>query len=253
VPSVHAVTDGPPRARWRLPVCLQHDPIAGDLDADQYEQRQLTDQLREMNDQLAAIADQLIAANEAVADRERLVKDLTIDIERRTSARVTPRLQAFADASTRLANAQARQRELEHVLRQWDRVDDLTVTEEQLTAERDRVHAEIARREEALEERRLEILDELDTEFSQALRSIGVPSFETAYIHLTNYLPIIDGEPYTNVSRAGGIITAVQIAYWTSILYVVVSRGDTYYPAFMLMALHQEGGSLVRHAGRGDG
>jgi hypothetical protein len=216
-------------------VCLQHDPVSSDPHADQYEQRQLTDQLREMDDQLAAISDQLSATDNAVADREKLVKDLTLDIERRTSARVSPRLQAFTDASTRLANAQARQRELEQVLRQWDRVDDLTAAEERLTAERDRVRAEITRREDIIEERRREILDELNTEFNQALRSIGVPSIETAYIHPSNYLPILNGEPYTKVSRGGGIITAVQIAYWTSILYVVVSRGDTYYPSFLLI------------------
>ena len=70
-------------------VCLQHDPVPGGADTDQYEQRQLTDQLREMDDRLAAVADQLDAVNSAVADREQLVKDLTLDIERRTSARMT--------------------------------------------------------------------------------------------------------------------------------------------------------------------
>lgn len=81
-------------------VCLQHDPVPDNLDTDQYEQRQLAEQLREMDDQLAAIADQLSATNDAVADREKLIKDLTVDIERRTSARVTPRLQAFTDFSS---------------------------------------------------------------------------------------------------------------------------------------------------------
>ncbi len=216
-------------------VCLQHDPVLSNPDVDQYEQRQLADQLREMDDQLVAIRDQLRATNDAVADRERLVKGLTLDIERRTSARITPRLQAFTDASTRLANAQARQRELEQVLRQWDRVDDLTAAEEQLATQRDNVRVEVARREGAIEERRREILGELDEEFKRALRSIGVPSIETANIHPTNYLPILNGQPYTKVSRGGGIITAVQIAYWTSILYVVVSRGDTYYPSFLMI------------------
>lgn len=216
-------------------VCLQHDPVTAAPDTDQYEQRQLTDQLGEMDNQLAAITGQLAAIREAVAGREKLVKDLTREIERRTSARVTPRLQAFTDASTRLANAQARQRELEQVLRQWDRVDDLIAAEERLTAERDRASAEVKRREDVMNERREQILKELSTEFNRALRSIGVPSIKTAYIHPTNYLPVLNGEPYTKASRGGGIITAVQIAYWTSILYVVVSRGDTYYPSFLLI------------------
>ncbi|MFF5080385.1 hypothetical protein ACFY36_25315 [Actinoplanes sp. NPDC000266] len=231
-------------------VCLQHDPVTADAFEDLYEQRQLTDQLREMDDQLAAITEQLSAVNDAVAERENLVKSLTLDIERRTSARVTPRLQAFTDAYTTLANARARQRELEQVLRQWDRVDDIARAEEQLTADRDRVRAEIARHEDALEQRRREIIDDLNAEFNRALSSIGVPSIKTAYIHPTNYLPILNGEPYAKISRGGGIITAVQIAYWTSILYVVVSRGDTYYPSFLLvdsprMALNSATGIAV--------
>ena len=216
-------------------VCVQHDPVTTDPAEDQYEQRQLTGQLREMDDQLAALSEQLGAVTDAVAEREDLVKNLTVEIERRTSARVTPRLQAFTDTYATLANARARHRELDQVLRQWDRVDDITRAEEQLTAERDRVRAEIDRHEQALEERRSDVIGELNTEFNQALRDIGVPSIKTASIHPTSYLPILNGEPYTKISRGGGIITAVQIAYWTSILYVVVSRGDTYYPAFLLI------------------
>jgi hypothetical protein len=231
-------------------VCLQHDPVTSGPADDLYEQRQLAAQLREMDDQIAAISDQIGAVNDAVAERENLVKSLTLDIERRTSARVTPRLQAFTDAYTKLANARARQRELEQVLRQWDRVDDLARAEERLTADRDRVRAEIARHEETFEVRRREIIDDLNTEFNHALRNIGVPSIKSAHIHPTNYLPILNGEPYVKISRGGGIITAVQIAYWTSILYVVVSRGDTYYPSFLLidsprMALNSATGIAV--------
>lgn len=216
-------------------VCLQPDPVTEEPGTDQYEQTQLTDQLQEMNDQLAANAEQLSAISAAVAERENLVKDLTAKIEERTSTRVSPRLQAFADASGQLAYADARLNELDGVLRQWDRVDDLTASEERLTNERTSVSAEIERREATIDERRREIIEELDAEFNDALRRIGVPSIETARIHPTNYLPVLNGQPYTKVSRAGGIITAVQIAYWTSILYVVVSRGDTYYPSFLLL------------------
>jgi len=121
------------------------------------------------------------------------------------------------------------------MLRQWDRVDDLIAAEERLTADRDAIRFEIARREEAIEERRGEILTELNAEFNRALHSIGVPGIETAHIHPTNYVPILNGESFFKMSRAGGIITATQIAYWTSMLYVVVSRGDTYYPSFLLI------------------
>ncbi|MEU8023677.1 hypothetical protein AB0B88_15825 [Micromonospora haikouensis] len=216
-------------------VCLQHDPVTGEHDDDQYEQRQLTDQLREMEAQLDTLDGQLAFAREAVDDREALIKHLTVEIENRTSERVTPRLQAYTDASNKLADARARQRELETILRQWDRVDDLAATERRLSADRDRVRADIARREAILKERRQVILDELNAEFARAMRSIGVPSIETATIHPTNYLPLLNGKPFQRASKGGGIITATQIAYWTSILYVVVSRGDTDFPSFLLI------------------
>src|SRR5438309_682425 len=61
------------------------------------------------------------------------------------------------------ADAQARQRELEGVLRQWNCVGDLDRAEGQLTAERDRAAGEITRREAAIEDRRRGILGELKT------------------------------------------------------------------------------------------
>ncbi|WP_431880739.1 hypothetical protein [Micromonospora chalcea] len=216
-------------------VCLQHDPVTSGNDEDQYEQRQLTEQLREMDAQLKALDSQLASANEAINDREALIKNLTIEIENRTAERVTPRLQAYTDASNKLADARARQRELDTVLRQWDRVDDLAAAEKRLSAERDRVRADLARREANLKDRRQAILDELNAEFARAMHSIGVPSIETAVIHPTNYLPILNGKPFQRASKGGGIITATQIAYWTSILYVVVSRGDTDFPSFLLI------------------
>jgi hypothetical protein len=216
-------------------VCLQPDPVVGDQDDDQYEQRQLNEQLREMQAQLTAITGQLTSAAAAVADRETLVKNLTVEIENRTSQRVTPRLQAFTDSSTKLADARARQRELDGVLRQWDRVDDLTAAEERLQAERDRIRAEYTRLETDLNERREAILKQLNAQFVLAIRSIGVPSIETAAISPTSYLPELNGKPFHRASKGGGIITATQIAYWTSILYVVVTRGDTHFPSFLLV------------------
>ncbi|MFF0229752.1 AAA family ATPase [Micromonospora sp. NPDC005254] len=216
-------------------VCLQNDPVTTGPDDDQYEQHQLTGQLREMDEQLDALDSQLDAVNEAVDERETLIKHLTLEIETRTSERVTPRLQAYTDASNKLAEARSRQRELETVLRQWDRVDDLAASEKRLSAERDRVRANLAQRETNLNKRRQSILDDLNTEFARAMRSIGVPSIETATIHPTNYLPLLNGRLFSKASKGGGIITATQIAYWTSILYVVVSRGDTSFPSFLLI------------------
>lgn len=217
-------------------VCLQPDPVTATAETDDlYETRQLKDQITEMDGQLEATAAQLAAARQAVADREQLVKRLSAAIDERTSKRVTPRLQAFSDAVQRFATARARQSELELVLRQWDRADDIGASAEQLRADRETLRPELARAQDALDERRSEILAALNEEFRETVRALGIPSIQTASIHPTNYLPLLNGGPFSGISSGGGIITAVQVAYWTSLLAVALRYRDTAYPALLII------------------
>ncbi len=137
-------------------VCLQADPVqaAADGATDQYEARQLADQLAEMDDQLHSIAQQLTATIQAVTDRELLVKSLTAEIDTRTAERITPRLQAFSDAAERLAAARAERKQLEVTLRQWDRADDLGTVAERLRADRERIRTAITTDQSNLDTRR---------------------------------------------------------------------------------------------------
>ncbi len=218
-------------------VCLQPDPVTAATigDTDLYEARQLADQLAEMDDQLQALSGQLAAATQAVTDREQLVKDLSADLDMRTAARITPRLQAFSDAAQRLATARARQQQLELILRQWDRADDIGAAADQLRAERERLRAALVSAEANLDSRRDEILASLNAEFQDTVTALGIPGVQTATIHPTNYLPLLNGRPFATVSRGGGIITAAQVAYWTSLLAVALRRGNTRYPALLII------------------
>ena len=65
------------------------------------------------------------------------MESLSADLDARTAARITPRLQAFSDVTQRLATARARQQQLELVLRQWDRADDIGAAAEKLRADRE--------------------------------------------------------------------------------------------------------------------
>ena len=107
-------------------VCLQDDPVQpSPRRHDLYEARQLAEQLDEMDGQLELLAGQLATVTQAISAREQLVKNLTADLDARTRDRITPRLQAFSDVFQRIATSRARRQELEHVLRQWDRADDI--------------------------------------------------------------------------------------------------------------------------------
>jgi hypothetical protein len=188
-----------------------------------------------MDDQVHALSGQLAAAAQAVTDREQLVKDLSFDLDARTAARITPRLQAFSDAAQRLATARARQQQLELVLRQWDRADEIGEAAEGLRAERERLRSVLPSDEANLDRRREEILASLTAEFQDTVTALGIPGVQTATIHSTNYLPLLNGRPFATFSRGGGIITAAQVAYWTSLLTVALRRGDTLYPALLIV------------------
>lgn len=204
-------------------VCLQEDPVDPSLEAsDAYEARQLSDQLDEMDHQLRVLAEQAATATQAITAREDLVKNLAADLDARTRERITPRLQAFSDIVERTVTSRARKQELEHVLRQWDRADDIGAAAERCRAEREGIRSDLAAAEENVRARRTALFAALDDEFQRTVDEMGIPGVTAATIDPKSYLPLLNGGPFHSFSPGGGIITAVQVAYWTSLLTVAI-------------------------------
>ena len=217
------------------PVCLQADIVSGIAVDDQYESEQLGEQLGEIEYQLRLIEKQEREASEAVASKGELIASLTEEIDKRTADRVTPRLQAHADAAAKAAAAAERQKSIERVLLQWDRAEDLTQKTEALTTERVLLQREVAAAESRLAQRKTEIFNELNAEFQATVTDFGIPSIQLASIDPDTYLPILNGRPFREASNAGGIITATQVAYWITLVTVAARRHDTFVPAFLLL------------------
>jgi hypothetical protein len=217
------------------PVCLQVDVVAGLPASDQYESDQLRDQLADIENQLRVIADQESQAADAVGERSALVQKLSFDLDTRTSNRITPRLQAYADAAARVASSQTLQRSMDQVLQQWDRAEDLVTNAEELKRRRSFLQLELRRMEDELTRRKDDLFSDLDAEFQTTVRDFGIPSIETAKISPDTYLPLLNGRPFSDVSAGGGIITATQVAYWLTLVTVAARRRDTYMPAFLLV------------------
>lgn len=216
-------------------MCLQADVVSGIAVGDQYESEQLGEQLGEIEYQITLIEKQEREALDAIASKADLVASLTSEIDERTAERVTPRLQAYADAAAKAATAAERQKAIERVLMQWDRAEDLTQKTESLTAERARLQREVAEAESHLAQRKTEIFDELDAEFQTTVADFGIPSIQSASIDRDSYLPILNSRPFREASNAGGIITATQVAYWITLVTVAARRHDTFVPAFLLL------------------
>jgi hypothetical protein len=215
-------------------VCLQDD-IVSDLPGEVYERGQLADQLAELDRQIQVIEMEIPEAVEAVGVRDELVASLTRQIDERTADRVTPRLQAYADTVSALERARAQQHALERVLRQWDRAEDLQGAAASLTRERSGIEGRIVSMTAELEDRKREVLLELTTEFQATVSAFGIPGGQSATIDSTTYLPMLGGRRFDQVSSAGGIATATQVAYWLTLVTVATRRRDTLYPAFLLI------------------
>lgn len=217
------------------PVCLQDDVVAGIPASDQYESEQLREQLSEIEEQLEVIGAQEAQAKAAIEGRSGMVRSLTAEIDERTASRVTPRLQAYADAASRVATAVSEQKSMDQVLLQWDRAEDLAEHAEQLATRRASLQGELTRMDADLARRKSELFGELDAEFQSTVRDFGIPSIESASISSETYLPLLNGRPFTEVSAGGGIITATQVAYWITLVTVAARRRDTHMPAFLLL------------------
>lgn len=215
-------------------VCLQHDNVK-DLTTGQYETTQLVEQVEEVELQLSIIRAQAEEAATAVADRTQLVTNLTKRIEERTANRVTPRLQAYMDASAKAARAKADQKHLSEVLKQWDRANDLGLAAQELERRRNVLKVSISNANAALARRRAKVFEDLTEEFANTVADFRIPAGQGATIDPITYLPLIDGRPFDKVSSAGGIATATQVAYWMSLIAVAVRLNDTPYPGFLLI------------------
>ncbi|MEU9357457.1 AAA family ATPase [Streptomyces sp. NPDC048301] len=216
-------------------LCLQPDPVSPGRAADSYELQQLQLQLDEMDAQNQATDLQIERAHRSVFDRETLIRNLTETLETRTSQRVTPRLQAFSDASDRMATARTRQEHFEAALQQWDRVADIAAQVRNLQSEQDILKASIAARKAALTAHRNSILDRIEEEFRHTVTNLRIATVESAGFDRDNYLPIINGKVFTKtLMSGGGSMTATQIAYWVS-LVTVARETDTRYPSLLII------------------
>lgn len=216
-------------------VCMQDD-VVGDLPVTgQYEVAQLRSQLEELGEQLDEVRAAQAAADDAAEERRRLVQRLAVQVDERTRERVSPRLQAYADAARRVERAVVQEAALEQVLRQWDRAEDLRMEAERVDRQRGELELRIRSHEAQDASRREELLGELNDEFQSTVQAFGIPVGQRARINPDSYLPELGGRRFDKVSSAGGIATATQVAYWMSLIAVAARRRDTKYPGFLMI------------------
>lgn len=217
-------------------LCLQPDPVVeASADASTYEQNQLSEQIAEMDAQVRRVAQSINEVAEIIESREALIRDLTSQIQERTEERITPQLQAYADATAQKAEALAQQRELEKTLIQWDRADDLEQHASGLNKSITSLKGNLNVAESVLKSRRDEVFDEIDDELMSIVADVHIPGVSSARLDRASFLPLLNGRKFHDFAPPGGVRTATQVAYWVALMNVALRRRDTHFPGFLLM------------------
>lgn len=105
-------------------------------------------------------------------------------------------------------------------------------------------HLDVLAREMAEEEARIKLelsedttmLADLSVLFDEILRGLRDPWFNEAHVDTTDYLPIVDGEPFNMLAVGGGRKTIVNLAYHLANLYMSLSeRTDMLLPTLLIV------------------
>lgn len=79
-------------------------------------------------------------------------------------------------------------------------------------------------------------LDELSTLFNEILHDLRLPWLSEGYIDPTDYLPIVNGEPFDKLAVGGGRKTIVNLSYHLANLYMSLSEGpDMLLPTLLVV------------------
>lgn len=218
-------------------VCLQDDVVAAlpQRGGDQ-ERTQLVAEIGELDHRQEQLDSAFARTRELIVERQQLVRELSRRIDERTRTRVTPRLQAYADATRKVERRQTEGPALEAVRRQWDRLSDLNQYAESLEERRQVLRGDIKTLEAEDKARRGPLMTRLSAEFQRTVEEFRIPNGQRATINDTTYLPELNGRSLETIRNGGGTTTAIQVAYWLSLL-TVASGEETFnpYPTFLLI------------------
>lgn len=149
--------------------------------------------------------------------------------------RALPYIGSLEQAVAQVAATEAAIRRIDDIEARW-------ATHAGFHQEADRL--DVIAREMAEEESRIKLelsedttmLADLSELFDEILRGLRDPWFNEAHVDTTNYLPIVDGEPFGMLAVGGGRKTIVNLAYHLANLYMSLSeRVDMLLPTLLIV------------------
>lgn len=149
--------------------------------------------------------------------------------------RALPYIGSLEQAVAQVAVTEAAIRQLDDVEARWathagfhKEADHLGVIAREMAEEESRIKLELS------ENSRL--VADLSELFDEILRGLRDPWFNEANVDTTDYLPIVDGEPFDMLAVGGGRKTIVNLAYHLANLYMSLSeRADMLLPTLLIV------------------
>lgn len=231
-----------PRCMQDLPVrtnphscvlCGQHEQEVHEGPADTG--RRLELQLHETEEVLESDRERLDAARVA---HDRLRADLAwavSDFETQLDpALLLPALDSVSNAAADVERNRALVRDLERFEDQWDLYQINADQQGEVERKISDTQEAAAKARENLDRNRYKITS-LSERFDEEIRGLGFSDYNNAGVDPSNYLPVINGEPFERLSVAGARKVLANDAYYLAILGNALSDRDISMPGFLMI------------------
>ncbi|MCZ4498334.1 MAG: hypothetical protein JWQ74_887 [Marmoricola sp.] len=216
-------------------LCGQEQDVAEDAKPTDSLLKVVREQRKETLDLIEADQASLTTLSAQVEVAEEAVVSLLHQASGEEQRPSLPYLSALEEAASLLASAESALQRLDAAQERW-------ATHAGLHTEADRLDGRA--KEMAKEESDLKLvlsenttrLTDLSQLFDEILRGLRDPWFNEAHVDTTDYLPIVDGEPFDMLAVGGGRKTIVNLAYHLANLYMSLSeRGDMLLPTLLVV------------------
>lgn len=218
-------------------VCLQPDPVESDVDPAAIEQTRtaLQQQLEDAHRVQHGDTEHLQAVQERAQQAGFVVTSLRRQLDAQSRHVVSPRFDAIAEASSRVAALKANIDAVTQLRDSWSRVRNIEKIIRDVKTTRREVNKEIKVKSQHLASRQT-LVAELSAEFDALLRSWNLPWINTAVIDSETYLPIVNGQPLeSQQASGGGISTSINVAYSLSLLAFGLDHPDVLVPSILIV------------------
>lgn len=215
-------------------LCLQPEPLRPDTHEEGAARDRVANQLEEVMQSLEISRQRREAAQVEAGDRADLAEALRSELDDRTRDFVTPRFTAIAEASAAEADSVARLEALDRLRGLWAQQRGLEARHTALGEKRSELEREVRAARTRLAQRRSRVKD-ISELFNETVRDLGLPWYQSAQIDETTYLPIVNEQPFVDVSVGGGTKTIVNVAYHLTLLAYALQHGDTLLPEILVI------------------